>query len=393
MNSFESNPSARREAVRYLLRRAGEADDAELRPRRRSPRRGFGGKAAKAWSDGWIALPVFLVCAAGAAFLYASQGEIAEARLTLSATADGAAGAPASERERAALMTQLRDAELMEEVVRRLRLHRAGSGGTVAERTESAARRILDAVVAEPGAEPGLIELRYTHRNPQLAEQLLNTFAEMFAAERGALVGSGAVDVLEDADPAAELGEARRALAEFLRMNPISRIDPQREQNLARIAELETEVARANEALKTLGQGDAARALVRRRDEFQGMIQRHRTRLDELDRLELRRKQLERRVENAESAVAGGSSAPSTPVSLSPTHVAVVAPASVEVSASDSLRLGGAVGLFLAGLLGGWAAARWFKHRRRRATSTSELEKAASAPILVLAEEAPTDVS
>lgn len=391
---MKAQGDAQRGARRYRLRPAGEAEDGDRRLWGKVYRRGWVGRARRSLDRWGAAIPPLAACAIAAAWLWLNPAEVAEAKIRLAATVGGVAGAPASDSERTAVMAQVRDRALLEQVARNMRLYRSAPGATVADRTAAAARQALEGIVVAGGDDPGVIEVSYVHRNPAHAVELLNTLGEIFVAQRGALESGTAGAAAAENSPAEELGQARRALAEFLSLNPASRIEPQRRQNEARIAELEAEIVRVDEALASLGQGEAARSLAARRTEFEGMIRRHRSRLEELDRLEMRRRQLERRVEMAEAAIEDPSAAaPSTPVTLTATHVTVLEPASVEMSAADSWRGSTAIALLILGVLAGYGVARGGQRRRRRAANTGELAAAAGAPVLVLAEESPADVS
>ncbi len=378
----------------FRLSRSGAAEDADARLWRRGPtRKGFRGWADILWRRRWTTLATFLAALVIGLVWIGGQDEEHKASLALQARIGGASGGPATPSDVSAVITQLGDSKLIENVARRMRLYRTAQGSTVADRTVAAARQIADSLEAKPGAEPGRIELTYRHRNGGHAADLLNVLGEVYVAERGA-IAPGAGDVRNSATtPAEELRSARRAMSEFLRLNPVSRIEPQKRQNEDRIRELEGEIGKIDQALATVGAGEAGRTLRSRREDFEGMLERHRTRISALDGMGLRRRQLESRVQEAQRVVAGGpgelptANAPIAPTTPSQIHVEVVAKAIVDGVAVGSARIWLLALALLAALLAAAATSRWVDNRGRGADNTDDLSNAAGAPVLVISED------
>jgi len=309
--------------------------------------------------------------------------------LELEVRSGGPGSSPSGTSEVNRVVRQLNDQRVLVEVARRMRLDRTTEGDNVADRTAAAAESLAVQLEVRTG-EPGRVHVVYEHRNAGHAAELLNLLADIYIAKRDTLDPTGAQDLRPNETSTEVLQRARRELADFLRLNPISRIEPQKQQNQQRIDELTAEIQDIDKAISSVGDGEAARGLRVRREDFVKMRERHAARLAELDRMDARLAGLERRVRNAEELVAGGPGV--APRSSSPQ---IAQPADLsQVAVVSRARSGGITGLSravvlsvacLLGLLAGCLLAVRLDSRARPVSNVADLRAAADVPVIALA--------
>lgn|GEM_PF-6701087 len=373
----------------YRLERAGPSEDSNRRLWSRVGREnGFRRWTGALWRRKWAASAVLVLALALAGAWLATSTTEAVVEIELEVRSGGPGSSPAERVEINRVVRQLDDPRVVVEVVRRMRLDRIAEGDTVADRTEAAAETLASQIQVRTG-EPGRVIAAYEHRNSAHAAQFLNLLADVYIAKRDTLeplggqtpgAGETSTDVLQ---------RARRELADFLRLNPVSRIEPQKRTNRDRIAELTGEIQAIDLALENVGDTEAARSLRVRREDFQKMRGRHEQRLAELDRMDLRLATLERRVRDAEELVARGPGAVVTSSALAPPETEALS----QVAVARRARASGMAGVprsavlaaaALAGLLVG-ALLAWLLDRRARPPySTTDLGEAAGLPVLAL---------
>lgn len=384
-----STPETEEREHVYSLKQADKTEDANRRLWSRIGReRGLHRWTALLLRRKWPALAALVLCFAAAAVWISTRTTEASVEIELEVRSGGPGSSPAETSEVNRVVRQLNDERVLIEVARRMRLDRTADGDNVADRTAAAAKALVGQLQIRTG-EPGRVHVVYEHRNAGHAAELLNLLADVFVAKRDTLTPVGGQSRDSNETSADVLQRARRELADFLRLNPISRIEPQKLQNQQRMEELLAEIADIDEALLTVGDGEAARSLRVRREDFVKMRERHATRLEELDRMDTRLATLERRVRDAEELVAQGPG-------VAPSNAApqMMEPAALsQIAVARRARAGGITGisraavLAIAGLLGVIASvfvAMVLDRRARPVENVADLRAAVDVPVLAL---------
>lgn len=384
-----STPETEEREHVYSLKQADKTEDANRRLWSRIGRE----KGLHRWTSlllrrKWPALAALVLCFVAAAVWVSTRTTEASVEIELEVRSGGPGSSPAETSEVNRVVRQLNDERVLIEVARRMRLDRTADGDNVADRTAAAAKALVGQLQIRTG-EPGRVHVVYEHRNAGHAAELLNLLADIFVAKRDTLTPVGGQSRDSNETSADVLQRARRELADFLRLNPISRIEPQKLQNQQRMEELLAEIADIDEALLTVGDGEAARSLRVRREDFVKMRERHATRLEELDRMDTRLATLERRVRDAEELVAQGpgvAAGTAAPQMMEPAALS-------QIAVARRARPGGITGisraavLAIAGLLGVIASvfvATVLDRRARPVENVADLRAAVDVPVLAL---------